>query len=531
MAITGKQIKTREPFYTTSDKVKSDESNSMSSKKAYGEVIQSELPRGADIVDTENGIRDVVAPKLPQSTFSGYHLIRVKSVSADNYPLTDVQSSEQQELYRNVTATQLINNPRGASIYQPEDFIYCEKYGIVPNNRMITLRRFPFPVFDDIFSDFQKLPDIGRMIAFSDQETNKLSELLSFTLGLRYKDLKAEFDQASMLGDGGQEGVSGWMRNIMKYVDPTFSRNELDAKRKFNFDPLHDTNKTYGPVDSITDMKIRDRGLNFEQDMKVTFEFRMKSINGVNQKTAFLDLLANIFLMTTNDAKFWGGARYWVGPQPTKYLNNLQFLSPRDHNDFLNGATKEFKSFIGGMKAGGASNALKTLQNVAENALNMQLGKLLDKIGRPGIPVMNSLLTGLPTGEWHLTIGNPLNPIMTIGDLILDSSTITLGDELGYDDFPTTIKVECNLKHNKPKGRAEIESMFNSGKGRIYFKPEKPFAEVSSSKKSTKTEPSVISSLVNTAIKDISSLSFDKEAYIKTGKEFWGFATDIKPKS
>jgi hypothetical protein len=526
MAVSGKQIEAREPFYGSSDTAKPDESNYVAPKRPYTDSIKAELPRGADVVDTERGLITVEAPELPHSQFNNFNLLRVKSVGDFNYPLTDEDSAEHSDLYQNVTARQLIENPRGASIYRAEDFLYAEKYGVIPNNRMITLRRFPYPVFDDIFGNIQQLqllPDVTRMIGFADQETNKLSELLSFSLGLKWRDLKSDFEQSSMLGDN-QEGINGWMRNVMKYVDPTFAQNQLDIKRLHGFNPLHDSNKTYGPVDSITEMQIRDRGLNFKQEIDIKFEYRMKSINGINQKAAFLDLLSNIFLMTTNDAKFWGGARYWVGARPTKYLQNLQFLTPTDHNDFVNGATKEFKTFIGKVTGpGGAKNALKVLQQVAENAMNMQLGKLLDKLGRPGIPIMNSLLTGTPTGEWHLTIGNPMNPIMCIGDMIMDTATVTLGDELGYDDFPTTIIVDVKLSHNKPKGRAEIESMFNAGKGRIYFKPEKPFAVETASAKSTAHEPALVSDLINTGLNAVTG-KFDKEALLRTGQQFWSFA-------
>lgn len=528
MAITGKEIRSKEPFYTTSDNIEVDEANAVTNKdNQYSNKQKAELPRGVNQYENSDG--DVVntqSPDLPESEINSYHLLRVKSVGDNNYPINDTESAARPELYRNVKALDLINNPRGASLYKPEDFLYCSKYGQIQNNRLITLRRFPFPVFDDIFTDIQTEPDIARALTFSTQETNKLSELLNFTVGLRYKELKSNIEQANMLGP--DNGINGWARNVLQFVDPAFGQQALDQKIRLGYDPLHDQNKVHGPVDVIDAMFIRDIGLNFDQSIKLTFEYEMRSINGVNQKTAMLDLLANIFLLTTNDAKFWGGARYWVGPRPTKYLKNLKFLSPKDFDTFLNGATKEFKSFIGGISgAGGAKNVVSTLKTVAENALNLSLGKMLDKIGRPGIPVMNSLLTGLPTGEWHLTVGNPMNPILCIGDLILDSSTISFGDELGYDDFPTKLMVECNLKHNKPKGRAEIESMFNAGRGRIYLKPEAPFANAGQTSRTGKTEPRLTHDLIDTGVNDLFTQTLNKEAYVRTGKQFWSFSTDI----
>jgi hypothetical protein len=59
------------------------------------------------------------------------------------------------EMSRNPTANTIIQtttangaylNPRSRFVSQPynvKDFIFCKHYGVIPNNRMITLRRFP----------------------------------------------------------------------------------------------------------------------------------------------------------------------------------------------------------------------------------------------------------------------------------------------------------------------------------------------------------------------------------------------------
>jgi hypothetical protein len=45
---------------------------------------------------------------------------------------------------------------------------------------------------------------------------------------------------------------------------------------------------------------------------------------------------------------------------------------------------------------------------------------------------------------------------------------MTLGQGLGYDDFPMEVKFEIDMKHAKPRDKGDIENMFNAGKGRIY---------------------------------------------------------------
>jgi hypothetical protein len=92
--------------------------------------------------------------------------------------------------------------------------------------------------------------------------------------------------------------------------------------------------------------------------------------------------------------------------------------------------------------------------------------------GKSGFPknvqLPKSVLTGAPIGEWHLVVGNPLNPIAMIGNLICTGVEVTFSDILGPDDFPTEIHASFTLKHGRPRERGEIESIFNRGDGRLY---------------------------------------------------------------
>lgn len=83
---------------------------------------------------------------------------------------------------------------------------------------------------------------------------------------------------------------------------------------------------------------------------------------------------------------------------------------------------------------------------------------------------LKPLITGEPIGEWHLTVGNPMNPIMMIGNLICTSSSMKFGSTLGPDDFPTSVEFTVNLKHARQRDKGDIESMFNHGQGRFYIK-------------------------------------------------------------
>jgi hypothetical protein len=83
-----------------------------------------------------------------------------------------------------------------------------------------------------------------------------------------------------------------------------------------------------------------------------------------------------------------------------------------------------------------------------------------------------SLLTGDPTGAWHLTVGNPLNPIMMVGNLTCRETNVTFEGGLGVQDFPERMVVEITLKPGRGRDKLDIESMFNMGRGRFYLQPE-----------------------------------------------------------
>lgn len=80
------------------------------------------------------------------------------------------------------------------------------------------------------------------------------------------------------------------------------------------------------------------------------------------------------------------------------------------------------------------------------------------------------LITGEPVGEWHLTVGNPMNPTAMIGNLICTDCSISFGEKLGADDFPTELIAVITLKHGRDRDKGDIESIYNQGQGRFYVK-------------------------------------------------------------
>ena len=119
---------------------------------------------------------------------------------------------------------------------------------------------------------------------------------------------------------------------------------------------------------------------------------------------------------------------------------------------------------------GGEGDLLSGLKNLASGALQGLFGNLLGgNVGVTGSAQLpTALLSGKPTGYWHVTVGNPLDPIAMMGNMSVTKTSVQFNDVLGYDDFPTEIKFTVDLEHSMPRDNGAIENMFNGAKGRFY---------------------------------------------------------------
>lgn len=309
-----------------------------------------------------------------------------------------------------------------------------------------------------------------------------------------------------------------------KTPDPNTGKARKEA---YTFDPKHALasappdpyeqgpyeNRIIGPINVINKTNKRKPGLKFEHDgLSIKFDYVSRPISGVNNKAVMLDLLANILLMTSAEGTFFGGAHRFRTENPAVYnwrytdvqqqLMKGKLLGPKGAPKMLfNNATSTYKDFTFNLlsdvwsdlksiagdllnmiipgkgdnlkadaandknnKTGGGKTVISTLEN-------MVAASLMQGQSAPYLSGMRALLTGDPVGDWHLTIGNPLNPIAVIGNLIVEDCKIEFSDELGPDDFPIGFTATINLKHGMPRDRVATESMFNRGAGRIYSLP------------------------------------------------------------
>lgn len=430
----------------------------------------------------------------------------------------------------------------GLATYRYADFMFCKDLGKIPNNHLITLRKFPVPIGDNIFKwahpkknhmHFKSVPDIGRLITWFDNEDNKLEDICRYNYHATWKEFTAEIQQVES-----QEQDNGWLSKIANMASPqnnklveegysgnygalqfmanTFHIPVLKGETSspyFSSETLtnYDKHKIYEPQDRIWSTHKYEGKLEFNQEINLTFRYVLRSYSNINPRAAMLDLLGNIHTVTYRRGSFWGGETKMYGPQTNTSIYNKAYSWIDNGFDKVGGiwekilggewSIEQIQNYVesaineAGQTLGKAVQTAKDVydnKSDVKNEVNNGLGKaqnagkkltetakkwkvgdaikgmLKNTLGRPAIYAINSLLTGEEVGPWHLTVGNPRNPIMSIGNLIMEDSEIQHYGPLGIDDFPTELRVTVKLKHAMPRDSVGIQKMYTQGMGSIY---------------------------------------------------------------
>jgi hypothetical protein len=467
--------------------------------------------------------------------------------------------------------------------YYWRDFLYCKYYGAIPNNYMITLRRFPAPMRDNLSiptqllqSNLYRKKGAGRPVAqavtwWGSDTGNSLNDVLSFSTGLKW-DSKTQaeianvegFDQGffkTVLGRGlgtaaGTIGAAGLLASLgdaaAVAISSTDSGNQVVTRNKINA-ALRDKFSTnngplsdfiFNPVDTVDSTYFRARGLEFEAGpIELKFHYELTSVGEVNTKAAMVDIIGNLLALGTNYGNFLtpdvrydngfpaigfpggdkGLLKFYSAPlewtkTAIKFLAdpNGTTLEDPELEEFrraqteINQAVQQLESVISQITSDDTDfdKLAKEIDGPLGNVLAFALAD--DLIEKIAVPL--SLKTGAPVGEWHLVVGNPMNPIAMIGNLICKGVKIEFGEVLGPDDFPTEVTATFTLEHGRDRERGEIESMFNRGDGRLY--------------QSNLPTYSNTQSLANVALTDGSSIPVDQTD--STLSNPFGFISDYQ---
>ena len=430
--------------------------------------------------------------------------------------------------------------------YYWKDFIYCKYYGTIPNNRLITLRRFSSPVLDNFSIPVGlRTPEnlkkgVGMPVAqavtwFGGKSGNTLSNLIGFSSGIEWGDQPIDpvrvqkafgdgllnstaYDLITNLASSFSGAASTTANSILsgkndiglEAIANAISPEGDDLTKSRFFQAFFDAAKTntdgrmgilgeriWVPVDVIKSTKKRELGLKFTwSDLDLYFSYDLTSVGEVNTKAALFDILGNLLSIGTNYGSFLapyikyqadysaitfpggdkGAKQFWTDPQAFVFENFAKmFAGTKPSGKVIgnttidDGSLNTFKKDLEDLQKAINAGTLDTPENQALfkrvfKGIKSQMAALAAENWQAPL----SLYTGAPIGEWHIVIGNPYNPIAMIGNLICTDVTVTFGDSLGPDDFPSTLEAKFTLSHGRDRERGEIESIFNQGDGRFY---------------------------------------------------------------
>lgn len=396
----------------------------------------------------------------------------------------------------------------GFQPYSHTDFMYCKHYGKIPNNRLITLRRYPFPIGDSLRLGGERgrnaIPVAQAVTWFGGETANTLNSLGVFNWDIPWEPINAVDGATGQTIEGNEITLNELLKLVTgvpggdqiksaitaAYVATVGTDEQMsqasgfDEKIQKYQKNLYDQtsgpywNRIYGPVNVITKSSRRQRGVQSLWDSNVIslkFHYVFRSFNGMSPKIAALDIISNFMNLTYQDAQFLGQlARYFpktgvkFDPTTTEAIGNI--LTSWGTTSAGNNSSEFgtlFANLIGAVKLAGS--------NIVSDPLGTGLKALQAGLMRPGmlgnaIPDLISIKSALsdrPVGEWHIVVGNPMNPIFVMGDLLCQDVKMAWDDEIGPDDFPTGVTFSVTLKQGKPRDKTAIERMLNHGQTKI----------------------------------------------------------------
>jgi hypothetical protein len=332
--------------------------------------------------------------------------------------------------------------------------------------------------------------DMARAVTYMGEAAgNKLEEILNLDFKYAWEDIESSMQVAQSKANGIQGskilgvGTTGFsigsaVSSVATTGSGTNSAKGQEQSMNAGFDALKETYPNYieGPKNVIKKMTIQGQGLDFTHDFSLKFEYDLRAVDTINPKMALLDIMANMLVLTYSNAPWWGGGHRFLGSGNFgSPLGDRKLLESGDVGAYL----KSVQASVGGLMktafgdGGGGFSLESVLGGLGDVAGDMLGGWLGENLNTPqGAQAIQALLSGEPTGMWHVTVGNPLNPIAMIGNLTLQDTKMKLTGPLGKDDFPTVLEVIMTLKPGRPRDKSDIESMFNCGRGRLYQQPE-----------------------------------------------------------
>lgn len=371
------------------------------------------------------------------------------------------------------------------------DFVYTQDYGVYPNNRLIVCRRFPSPVKDDLTSVTIE-PSVTLLSWFGEDQSP-----IEFDFGERWKPTNETLKE--VLNDFGRDigikavesaGLGGRLLRLGDAVPHLTGITEVlqrQALEKLGIIGPGGSKLPAGDPNLIMESSRRETvsvenpgsGLTGKIKVKVTCKWEQKFISGVDPTFIYYDILRTILSFGGSNATFYLGASK-VASGVDKFLDRLSADPFGLIEDFISNISDALKKLIDNVKKFLTDgNGIKDDNNLGDVSEFLSFNtESIEKVTRSitsfvaykyKIRIMGIMnyLTGSPSGPWHVTIGNPMRPILSSGDMITQNVTVKLGPTLSFNDLPSTIECNFELESGRNLGIGEIFGKLSCGQVRV----------------------------------------------------------------
>lgn len=391
-------------------------------------------------------------------------------------------------------------NPSSLKL-KASDFAYLRDIGVFPINRLMILRRFSEGVIVPTDLNSLNSQPIATIIGWVKQE----DPLLNFSVNEVWKtqskwlhELIQEIIQNEFGVDiGGIMPIPGWGQGFMFGLLNKMGLTDYDAKNL----PIGDANLLR---EGIT-REHEGQGLLSSFDFVLETVYEQKFIGGIDAGAAFNDILTNAMAMGTSNIRTLGTPGNDMIKRLTAANNNPN--DPKGWVDLIvelvtkavDAITETITETVrqnkedGGFFAPTDEPADDTQNDTAEesdNKTNKDQETLLKSAGKVSVlrgliqsvlastvaryqwPIRGAVnqLTGQAATPWHLTIGNPYAPLLSINNIKVNTLDVTMGNELAYNDMSKFMTVKVTLEQGRNLGKQEIERMFGIEYKRKYKK-------------------------------------------------------------
>jgi hypothetical protein len=372
-----------------------------------------------------------------------------------------------------------IDSPKSLKL-KSSDFAYLRDIGVYPINRLMILRRFP--IGTTVPRDLNDLPYIepvstivgwvksdADFLSFSFNEewrTQGSSEMLHVLLNdMISKEFGINMNQIVPI-PGWSVGLVFGFLNKMKITD--YNKNSI---------PMGDPNVL---KESIT-RPHEDFGLKSDFTFSLDTVYEQKYIGDIDLTVSFMDILQNCMIMGTSDVRYIGKPGASIFEQ-LKIANN----DPTNSSGWVTLIKIVVDAFIGAIKDS-ISTAVKALSSVVNPPVNSNVKQevmklvqntfdvliksiLASTVAKYHWPLRGSIamLTGEAVTPWHLTIGNPYAPFLSMSNVYVTNVAIASKGDMMYNDIPKFLEVKVSMKQGRNMGGNEIYDMFGIEYQRIY---------------------------------------------------------------